>query len=335
MIMATAEEIQGLEAKLKAAKDARLANVGDLAIAPIEEITLGKFNYHGDALRLTDPLKFAAVQRNLITRFVKEQMTKGEDYGVLPGTQENMLYKAGAERLANLFNYSIEIVQKTAIEDYDKPLFAYTYTAFVKDCSGRVIAQSDGQCNSMEKKYRWRNVKEKWATADEKSKAVSKKEFKGEVTLVLPNDDVFSIINTIMKMSEKRAAVGSIILACNASAYFKNAETHQEISVSDDRPTWKTIDADVVEDNDSLISEPQRRRLFAIATDSGYSKDGIAMKAMLATYGIESSKSIKVSQYDLVCKVAENKPMAAFWNSQTTSATEPEIVEPELIPSLD
>jgi hypothetical protein len=331
--MATAQEIQDLEAKLKAAKDARLANVGDLAIAPVEEITLGKFNYHGDALRLQDPIKYAAIQRNLMVKFVQTQMQEGTDFGTIPGIKEKCLFKPGAERLATLFNYSISIDCVERHTDYEKGFFAFTYKATIKDCVGRSISECEGNCNSKEKKYAQRTVGEKYATESQKATGKKQKSEKGNwVEYVIPNEDIYSQVNTLMKMSQKRAVVGAVILACNASSFFKNAENLAEMPIPENRPVWEgeTIDADIVDEN-PLISEPQQRRLFAIATEAGYVTD--ALKAMLATYGIESTKGIKISQYDLVCKAAENKSMAAFWNSQVTLPAES--IEPELIPSLD
>lgn len=55
---------------------------------------------------------------------------------------------------------------------------------------------------------------------------------------------------------------------------------------------------------DYLISEAQRKRLYAISKSQGISE--IAMKAYLAKeYGIDSSKSIKREWYENICETAE------------------------------
>lgn len=323
-----------VDQKLRAKREERLNDTGDLAIIPAEDVTLGQFNYHGDALRRLDPIKHAIIQRNLLTSFVQTQMVKGHDYGLIPGCGDKpALFKPGAERIADLFMFSINVECASKIEDYDKGLFAYTYKATVYRKDGTFV-QCEANCNSKEKKYGERVVGEKFATDEQKEKAIGRKKHeKGYWQLILPNEDIFSIVNTLMKMSEKRAIVGAVLLASNASGFFENAEQMSMSAIPEDRQTWD-IDSEVV-DQDPVISEPQRRRLFAIATESGYCKDGTAMKAMLATYGIESSTLIKASEYDLICKAAENKPMAAFWNSQIAAAQNPEPIEPELIPALD
>ena len=325
--MSTAEEIQALEAKLNAARQERLADVGDLAIAPVEEVTLGKFGRHGDALRLQDPIKYAAIQRNLLVKFVQTQMIEGQDFGTIPGVKEKCLFKPGAERCASLFNYSISVDCVSRVEDYDKGLFAFTYKATIKDCAGRPIAECEGNCNSKEKKYAYRNVNEKWASDEEKKASIGTKEVKGEKytnkMLIVPNDDIYSIVNTIMKMSQKRAVVGAVILACNASSFFKNAETLSEMPIPTERPMWEgeTIEAQVMEEPKTIDGD-QRKELLTIAQASGYKQQSV--KNWLSSMGIESLVDIESSQYDLLCKQAAQPGLAQFWNSQ---------LEP--IPSLD
>lgn len=42
----------------------------------------------------------------------------------------------------------------------------------------------------------------------------------GDTAYRVPNDDVFTLVNTILKIAQKRAFVGAVITATNASAYF-------------------------------------------------------------------------------------------------------------------
>lgn len=54
-------------------------------------------------------------------------------------------------------------------------------------------------------------------------------------TYRIPNEDIFSQVNTIMKMAQKRAYVGGILLASNASEYFtQDLEDHAEIEEEPD-----------------------------------------------------------------------------------------------------
>jgi hypothetical protein len=294
-----------VDQKLRAKREQRLNDVGNLATIPEEEVSIGQLNYHGDALRRSDPIKYAGVQRQILTKFVNSQMVNGTDYGKIDRIPKPFLFKQGAEKIANLFNWGVTVECVRHVEDFDKPFFHYVYKGIVKDRSGFEVATYDGSCNSKEK------------------------------SVAAGMNDPYAC-NSIMKRAEKRAFVGAVLLASNASSFFSSPGAEKDTSIPDERPKWEgqTIDAQVVEEKDLIISEAQRRRLFAISTDAGYSTD--ALKAMLATYGIESSKDIKVSQYELICKAAENKPMAAFWNAQVAPAPEPEPapIEREPIPAL-
>jgi hypothetical protein len=339
--MATAQEIQDLEAKLKAAKEARLADAGDLAIVPVEEVTLGKFTYHGDALRLQDPIKYAAIQRNLMVKFVQTQMIEGTDFGTIPGIKEKCLFKPGAERLATLFNYSISIECVERHADYDKGFFAFTYKATIKDCVGRSLSECEGNCNSKEKKYAQRTVGEKYATEAQKAKGVKQKSEKGNwLEYVVPNEDIYSQVNTLMKMSQKRAVVGAVILACNASSFFKNAENLAEMPIPSDRPVWEgeTIDADIVPEqaeqikrpanpvvtSSVVISDKQIARMMAMAGSAGYTEE--AVLAVVNQAGFISRKDIPCGQdYEAICATlgTDDQSIVERWNDFARKPTAP------------
>ncbi|HEY9884712.1 MAG TPA: ERF family protein [Thermosynechococcaceae cyanobacterium] len=66
-----------------------------------------------------------------------------------------------------------------------------------------------------------------------------------------------------------------------------------------------------------VISEAQRKRLWAIAKNNGYSDDGV--KALIHPYGYSSSTEIKTSDYDAICAKAGDKNMAPMYNSKATA----------------
>ncbi len=80
----------------------------------------------------------------------------------------------------------------------------------------------------------WGKPKEYWESwekdiAEGNAKQVKRKTSKGNMldawerggrTYRIPNEDVYSQVNTLIKMSQKRSYVGGIILAANASEYF-------------------------------------------------------------------------------------------------------------------
>lgn len=56
--------------------------------------------------------------------------------------------------------------------------------------------------------------------------------------------------------------------------------------------------------DDIVISEPQRKRLFAITKKSNVTEE--SLRAYLDSLGIESTKDIKRSEYDEICKEVES-----------------------------
>jgi hypothetical protein len=121
--------------------------------------------------------------------FVKAQMQKDIDYGVIPGTSKPTLLKPGAEKLCRLFNLrpSYELIQSVA--DFDKPLFHYHYRCVLYR-SGEMVGQGDGCCNSMEVKYQKQKHR------------------------------IYDLTNTICKIAQKRALVAAVLSSCGASEFF-------------------------------------------------------------------------------------------------------------------
>lgn len=227
------------EDKINAARDARLSDAGELTTLDPSDVSLAKFYRHGDALRIQDPIKYAVIQRNLMIKFVQTQMVDGVDYGLIPGTQEKCLFKTGAERLANLFNYCISVECVHRIEDYDKGLFAFTYKAVVTTAAGRKISECEGNCNSKEKKYGQRTVGEKYATEEQKAKGIKQKSTKGNwYEYVIPNEDIFSIVNTLMKMSQKRCLGSTVPLL------YKSPRGYVRADVEGLYESWRKSDKD-------------------------------------------------------------------------------------------
>lgn len=133
-------------------------------------------------------------------QFLKEKMVKDVDFGVIPhtGTKPTLL-KPGAEKLLNYFGFSqiIECLNKTENLDFEytdkynknhKGYFAYTYKARILDARGRVLSEAEGSANTMETK---------WQT-----------------------QGPFNVMNTIMKMAQKRAIVSATLAATRASEFY-------------------------------------------------------------------------------------------------------------------
>jgi hypothetical protein len=110
--------------------------------------------------------------------------------------------------------------------------------------NGVLIAEGDGSCNSWEKKYRYREAKRLCPDCGQPTIIKGRREFGGgwlcfkkqggcgakffdgdtaiesqEVGQV-SNPDMPDLVNTIKKMSQKRALVAAALLAVNASEFF-------------------------------------------------------------------------------------------------------------------
>jgi hypothetical protein len=212
--------------------------------------------------------------------FVSKCLVKDTDYGKIPGTKKNTLYKPGAEKLTTFFGLRVTFVDDGSVEnwgdptDLNEPFFYYK-----RKCrlwKGDVlIAEASGSANSKEGRYRWRWVKSDdvpmelrgtdlkerggkdgifrwmylnrettgqygkpesyWKKLDSLIKAEKVEETQKKqhwdsqyaeyiewesYEYRVPNDDIFTLVNTILKMAEKRALVAATLIGCNASDYF-------------------------------------------------------------------------------------------------------------------
>jgi hypothetical protein len=195
-------------------------------------------------------------QRETLAEFVRSQLREAQfsddsrqdfgegDYGIIPGTKKKALLKPGAEKLLRLFGLGVRI----KLTDKDVDLFAnfamFIYSAEVYSLkTGVTISQCEGSTNSQEKKYRERSV---WRTTGKDSKGKPIRECVTEPT------PVADILNTLIKMAQKRAIVGATIMATAASDYFypdiesaRDAEQTGMKTAVEDPKTEKPVEAQV------------------------------------------------------------------------------------------
>lgn len=196
----------------------------------------------------------AVARYAMFKEFVNKVLEKESDYGTIPGTKKDTLYKSGAEKLCMFFGLSVRLRLADKVEDWTgenhngEPFFYYRYACDLY--KGDVLfATSEGSCNSQETKYRWRQGERLCPECGSSAIIKGKKEYDktggdggwlcfgkkggcgakfgdndtaitGQTTERVPNPDIADIVNTLQKMAEKRAFVGTTLLAVNASAYF-------------------------------------------------------------------------------------------------------------------
>lgn len=231
--------------------------------------------------------KQVSQQVHLIQQVMSSVMKDGEHYGVIPGCgNKPTLLKAGAEKLAMTFRFAPQYCEIPGSREEDG------FIAYKIECrlshiaTGNFVGSGIGACNSREKKYL--------------------------------NANPWDIQNTLYKMACKRALVAAVLNATAASDIFTqdfddddiSAENKKEPVRQPQRATQTTTHSSGNStSNPDAISDPQRKRLFAIYKNAGITDD--QMKDYLMTeYGIESTKDIKRSDYEAIVSWAQGNTEA-------------------------
>lgn len=174
------------------------------------------------ALSIIDKLDLGSIDNGLkkIRQFqetVKALMVEEQDYGVIPGTQKPTLLKPGAEKLLTIMGITSTFEIIAEVENWDKGIFAYTVRCILYTSSGTKITEGLGHCNSKEDKYRYRWVKEADIPVGVVKEALKKNQYD---KYRIENDEIFSQVNTMLKMAEKRAMVDAALRVGSLSNIF-------------------------------------------------------------------------------------------------------------------
>lgn len=176
---------------------------------------------------------------DFLQEFFKEIMVKDEDFGVVPGTQKPTLYKPGAEKLCELYGFAAHVKSKEEEREFDSGYYRVCYTLqLIHRSSGIIVGEGVGECSTFESKYRYRWVSEsKVPTHLEKQDLLFelKDDWKdGQKTgntykqYRIPNEDLFSQWNTVLKMAYKRAYVGLTLQCTRSSGIFTQEEAEMD-----------------------------------------------------------------------------------------------------------
>lgn len=262
---------------------------------------------------------------NLIQEAMKATMKKDVHYGVIPGTKKPTLYKPGAEVIMALFNLRCD---PEAISLAEPGEIRYQVKARITAKDGSFVGSGIGECSSREEKYMWRSAvcPEEFDSLPDDQRRIKfrKNRYTGAVdqiqqVRVEPSD----MANTILKMAKKRALIDAILTSTGASDLFEQdiedlpeQYVESEVIRSDQKPTAP----DPVEQvnhaqrakeeiespkstNPALISDAQRKRLFAIAMGAGMTKEYFK-DWLFFEWNLQSSKDIEKGQYDEICEKA-------------------------------
>lgn len=253
------------------------------------------------ALKLAD----MKAKLGLVQRFFREVMVLGQDYGTLPGTDKPSLLKAGAEKLCELYGFAPAVKQVEEEKDIETGFYrARVVVALIHRRSGVVVAEGVGEANTMEGKYRYRWVPE-WRLPEGidrtalYSEVRKDKDGKKYRMYRLENQDPWSLWNTVLKTAKKRALVDATLSATRSSGLFtQDLEDLEEWiggSVVVDVETSEAPSEAETSKAEKLISDAQRKRLFAIAGDEKL------VRTVAEKYGYSSTKDIPKTQYEAIC----------------------------------
>jgi hypothetical protein len=306
------------------------------------ETGLMQRNEEGDIRTMVAAVKnrLAAV-RELMKSELKgptKEHPEGRDYGVIPGTKKNVLFLPGAEKIALMFQFapSFELTHTDLPGGHRECNATCTLT---NSATGRIVGQCSGSASTMEAKHRYRGASGKACPAcGAMSCKSSKKEWGGGYycdqkaggcgerfkpgsdeckaldelpTSKQENPDPADQWNTVVKIAQKRAYVGAVKTASAASEIFTVDMEDAAKSDNDElaRPpvgmpaetTGKAPPSSGAPS--SKISEPQQKRLFAIAHNTNVTQEDLRLH--LKGLGIEHTKDIPRSIYDQICAWAE------------------------------
>jgi 5'-3' exonuclease len=188
---------------------------------------------HADpSMRMLAPAQEAFNRLIEFRAFVRRCMVRGVDYGRIPGVDKECLFKPGAEKLVEIYGLVARFEIEKELEDWERetPFFFYRVRCrIVRKRDGMQTAECIGSCNSRETKYAGRWAKETQVPPHLDITRLKRREFvarqgqdKGQtiVQFRVPNEEICDQVNTIVKMAQKRAMVGGIIIATRSGGVF-------------------------------------------------------------------------------------------------------------------
>jgi len=189
------------------------------------------------------------VQRmNVIREAAAQAMEEGVDYGKVPGTDKDTLFKPGSEKLGVLFRLDVQPENEKRWEE-DGHLTVISKATVYDAPTGARLGSGEGICSTRERKYakRMANRKcpvcgaeaiikgkaeyggglicfkkkggcgEKWNEATSESQY---QEIMAQPVGEIDNPDLPDLWNTVDKMASKRARVDAVLAVTGASAIF-------------------------------------------------------------------------------------------------------------------
>lgn len=187
-------------------------------------------------------------------------LKRNTDFGVIPGTKQPSLFKAGAQKIANAFGLLQHFEVESAIEDPATPVFFYRVRCdlvkIAQDGTEYIFTTGHGSANTMES----RNGR----------------------------NSAWNAANATLKMAEKRALTAAVLSVSGLSDLFTQDLENEDFMNQEVK----------VDSPDEVITSKQRKYLFTIASSNNLTTEDA--KAIIAEYGYASATEVLKKDFDSI-----------------------------------
>ena len=219
---------------------------------------------YGNSAQLISDVQDEAITNTFgkLARFsesIKDGLTDGVDYGLIPGTQTACLFLPGADKIKIAMGLTVDYEERSCVENWEeKGFFMYRFKAKIYH-NGQLIATGMGAANTKEGKYERQNP--------------------------------FTLQETVLLIAKKRAYISGIREASGLSSIFT------QDTLDDPNSTANKLRSDETRATKSgKVTAAQIKRFYAIC---GARKLAPAqVDELLTKYGYESAKDIEQTKYD-------------------------------------
>ena len=259
-------------------------------------------------------------QVQVIQQCMAKLMKKDTHYGTIAGCgNKPVLLKPGAELILTLFRISPE----PEVEEFSDG-FDVRYRITVKGVhitTGNVVGYGVGEASTSEKKYKWRKAicDAEYDNTIETHRQIAYIKKDGQVYQEKQvRQNPADILNTVLKMAKKRALVDLCLTATACSDIFVQdlddpgvadmvreerkeapAQRYQAPARKAPAPATQTATSG------NVISDAQRKRLYAIGKEHGMTNDDMA-SVVFEIAGVNRSDEIDREDYEDVVNAFEN-----------------------------
>lgn len=189
------------------------------------------------------------------------------DFGVIPGTKQPSLFKAGAQKIANTFGLLQHFEVESSVEDTQTPVFFYRVRCdlvkIAQDGTEYIFTSGHGSANTMERRNGRNSA---WDSA-----------------------------NATLKMAEKRALVAAVLSVSGLSDMFTQDMENEDFMGQEVK----------VDSPDEVITSKQRKYLFTIASSNGLNTE--QAKAIIAEYGYASATEVLKKDFDNIASAMRER----------------------------